>query len=190
MTGDTTLPVTPDWSKLSPDGKRERLVRAADTVFVEIGLDATVPAIAERAGAGIGSVYRQFHSKLDLIEAVVIRRLALIERVAAETGRSDDPAWPELVGMVWTVVARQMAAGYFAEAWDRVADREEVRVAWRAADIEFARLMARCREQEAVRPDASADDIWLILASARGAVRYEPGYWRRTVTLMLDGLQA
>lgn len=179
-----------DWAKLSAAGKRERLLSAADSLFVESGLDASMPAIAERAAASVGSMYRQFPSKLDLIEAIVARRFALIERVAAEATLSDGPAWPELVGMVWTVVARQVAAAYFADAWRQVADRTPVAQAQIQVQTEFARLISRCQAQGSIRADASADDLWLIFAAARGASQYESANWRRTVTLMLDGLRA
>jgi AcrR family transcriptional regulator len=186
---DMTDAVT-HWTKLSAEGKRERLLSAADSVFVESGLDAPMPLIAERAGASIGSVYRQFPSKVDLIEAVIVRRFALIERVAAEATMSDDPAWPELVGMVFTLVARQVAAGFFAEAWDQVADRKDPTDARSRAHAEFCRVIDRCRAHECLRPDATADDLWLIFAAARGTSRYDSVSWRRTVTLMLEGLRA
>lgn len=179
-----------NWAKLSAEGKRERLLSAAESVFTESGLDASMPAIAERAAASIGSVYRQFPSKLDLIEAVVVRRFALIERVAAEATMSDGPAWPELVGMVWTLVARQMASGFFAEAWDQVMDRKRAKDARGRAHAEFCRLVERCRSDESIRPDATADDLWWIFAAARGASRFDSAGWRRTVELMLDGLRA
>jgi AcrR family transcriptional regulator len=179
-----------DWAKLSAAGKRERLLSAADSLFVESGLDASMPAIAERAAASVGSMYRQFPSKLDLIEAIVARRFALIERVAAEATMSDGPAWPELVGMVWTVVARQVAAAYFADAWHQVAERTPVLDARLRARNEFARLVDRCQAEGSIRADASADDLWLIFIAARGASQYESANWRRTVNLMLDGLRA
>jgi len=178
------------WTELSAEGKRERLLSAAESVFMESGLDAPMPLIAERAAASIGSVYRQFPSKLDLIEAVVVRRFALIERVAAEATLADGAAWPELVGIVSTLVARQMAAGFLVEAWDRVADRPRTMDARSRAHAEFGRLIDRCHTDACLRADANADDLWLIFSAARGASRYDPGGWRRTVTLMLEGLRA
>lgn len=50
---------------------RARLIAAAREMFAERGLDAEMKEIAERAGVGIGTIYRNFATKDDLIEAVV-----------------------------------------------------------------------------------------------------------------------
>ncbi len=63
------------WSGLSTEEKHERILCAAGRVFARDGLDATMPAVAAAAGAGVGSLYRQFPSKRDLLAALVIRRL-------------------------------------------------------------------------------------------------------------------
>src|SRR4051812_13010884 len=46
------------------------LVEAAKAVFGESGVDAPVRAIAERAGVGVGTLYRHFPLRSDLISAV------------------------------------------------------------------------------------------------------------------------
>ena len=46
------------------------LIEAAKAVFVESGVDAPVRSIAERAGVGVGTVYRHFPLRSDLISAV------------------------------------------------------------------------------------------------------------------------
>jgi AcrR family transcriptional regulator len=46
------------------------LVEAAKAVFAESGVDAPVRAIAERAGVGVGTLYRHFPLRSDLISAV------------------------------------------------------------------------------------------------------------------------
>ncbi len=63
------------WSDLDAAEKRLRLLRAAGEVFARDGLDAPMPAVAAAAGAGVGSVYRQFPSKHDLLAALVVERL-------------------------------------------------------------------------------------------------------------------
>lgn len=48
----------------------EALLEAAKAEFAEVGVDAPVRAIAERAGVGVGTVYRHFPLRSDLISAV------------------------------------------------------------------------------------------------------------------------
>src|SRR3954464_9074440 len=49
----------------------ESLLQAAMDVFAQSGVDAPVRAIAERAGVGVGTVYRHFPQRADLIVAVM-----------------------------------------------------------------------------------------------------------------------
>ena len=50
---------------------RQRILEAAREVFARRGLDAEVKEIAERAGVGIGTLYRHFESREGLLAAVV-----------------------------------------------------------------------------------------------------------------------
>lgn len=53
----------------------EALLEAALAVFAESGVDAPVRDIAERAGVGIGTLYRRFPQRADLIVAVFCRQV-------------------------------------------------------------------------------------------------------------------
>ena len=63
----TVLPARP----LRRDAERNRLriLRAAAEVFTEQGLRATLDDVADRAGVGVGTVYRRFPDKEALVEA-------------------------------------------------------------------------------------------------------------------------
>jgi len=50
---------------------RQRILEAAREVFAHRGLDAEVREIAERAGVGIGTLYRHFESREGLVAALV-----------------------------------------------------------------------------------------------------------------------
>src|SRR5579871_6950835 len=58
--------------RLRADARRnvDALLRAAMSVFSQSGVDAPIRAIAERAGVGVGTVYRHFPQRSDLIAAV------------------------------------------------------------------------------------------------------------------------
>src|SRR5438309_2506544 len=53
----------------------DALLEAAKTVFAESGVDAPARSIAERAGVGIGTLYRHFPLRSDLISAVFRREM-------------------------------------------------------------------------------------------------------------------
>src|SRR3954451_1354889 len=81
----------PPWSSLEADAKRARLVAAAETVFARDGLDAPVPAIAAEAGVGVGSIYRAFASKGELIAALAGQRLRWFTDRALAAAEAADP---------------------------------------------------------------------------------------------------
>ena len=53
----------------------DSLLEAAKAVFAESGVDAPVRSIAERAGVGVGTLYRHFPLRSDLISAVFRREM-------------------------------------------------------------------------------------------------------------------
>lgn len=53
----------------------DALLEAAKSVFAESGVDAPVRSIAERAGVGVGTLYRHFPLRSDLISAVFRREI-------------------------------------------------------------------------------------------------------------------
>src|SRR3978361_1622445 len=53
-----------------PALNNERLVQAAREVFARQGLSATLEDIAKHAGVGVGTVYRNFASKREIVETL------------------------------------------------------------------------------------------------------------------------
>src|SRR6202167_2658482 len=70
---------------------RERVLEAAKSVFSAGGADASLEAVARRAGVGIGTLYRHFPTRETLFEAVYRRE---VEQLAdlAEQLKADDVA--------------------------------------------------------------------------------------------------
>jgi AcrR family transcriptional regulator len=67
------------------------LIEAAHEVFRERGLDAEMKEIAERAGVGIGTIYRNFPGKDDLLAAIVAELLAGLRDTIQAAYDVDDP---------------------------------------------------------------------------------------------------
>src|SRR3954471_3591876 len=103
------------WAELDPGQKRARLLRAAAEVFARSGLQAPMPAIAAGAGAGIGSVYRQFPSKRLLLEALVIERLEEMREDAETAAVSPAGPWAALVALLRDYAERQAGDDVYAE---------------------------------------------------------------------------
>jgi AcrR family transcriptional regulator len=178
----------PDWSTLAADAKRERLLAAAERVFAEHGLDAPMPAVARAAGAGVGSLYRQFPSKDDLVAALAERRLLRIG-ARLDDALSQEQAWPAIRQVIEDILGDHAADDVSAHAFAIAAADAPVREARRRVRAQLDELVARAREQGALRADATRLDVSLVITSARATRHLGEAAWRRMVELALDGLQ-
>ena len=94
---------------------RARLVEAARAVFSERGLAAEMKEIAERAGVGIGTIYRNFSSKEDLVVAIMRDALAAATAEARVAEAMDDPidGLRSLLASAFAIIERH---GWLVEA--------------------------------------------------------------------------
>jgi AcrR family transcriptional regulator len=189
-----SIPSQPDlsadvcWADLSADEKHARLLRAAGEVFARDGLDAPMPAIAAAAGAGVGSVYRQFPSKEDLLAALVVERLN-DARIGAENAlESPDGPWAALVALLWTLAERQLGDDVLGEALATVSAHRAVEEAIGETMLAIERLLAAAREEGRLRADTTGLDVRLILSATRAAGPLGPQAWRRMLELGIDAL--
>ena len=177
------------WSELDTAAKRARLLAAAGEVFARDGLDAPMPAIAAAAGAGVGSVYRQFPAKRDLLAALVVERHEAVEAKSR---------WR------WPPPGPLGGAGRAALGHRRAPDRRRrprrgdglrsprtpgCRRRWRDDALARSPLDA-AKAEGRLRPDATALDLRLLFAATRAAEKVEPGGWHRLVELGVDALAA
>jgi AcrR family transcriptional regulator len=178
----------PPWAELEPDEKRERLLDVATDVFTEQGLDAPMPGIAAAAGIGIGSLYRSYRSKEDLVAALLIRQLGLLREEVLAAGERED-AWTALEGCVRRIAERQATNKLLSGALGLTSERRDVVVAVGEVSLAWQELIDRARDQGTVRDDATVKDLRFIFAAARAADEVEPGGRNRILDLLLGALR-
>src|SRR3954463_10741318 len=91
MSGGSTRPLRRDAA-----ANRERLLAAARELFASRGLDVTLNDIAHHAGVGVGTAYRRFANKEEVIDALFEEGLQDIAAVANEALAEPD-SWQGLV---------------------------------------------------------------------------------------------
>ncbi len=178
------------WATLGADAKHERILRAAWRLFNAQGLETPMPMVAAAAGAGVGSLYRQFPSKHDLLAALVTRRLGQIEQVTEAAMRQPGTRWQALTDMLWTIVERQRGDEILGEAWSLVAEQADVAQATERTQSAIDRLLDAAREEGFVRADVDTLDIRLVFTATRAVGRVSPDAWKRMLELLIDGLAA
>ena len=79
--------------RIRADAQRneEAIVKAAKEIFMALGVDAPVRDVAARAGVGIGTLYRRFPNRADLVAAVFRREVDLCAAEAARLGAQHPP---------------------------------------------------------------------------------------------------
>jgi AcrR family transcriptional regulator len=192
VTADPWTEADPDgaWASLSPDAKHERILCTAWRLFSAEGLDAPMPMVAAAAGAGIGSLYRQFPSKRDLVAALVTRRLEQTREVVEAAIGQPGTRWQALTDMLWTILERQHGDEILGEAWSQVADQEDVARATERTQDALDELLAAARTEGSVRADVDTFDIRLVFTATRAVSRVSPDAWKRMLELLIDGLAA
>jgi AcrR family transcriptional regulator len=176
------------WGELDPDEKRQRVLDVAKDVFTDQGLDATMPRVAAAAGIGVGSLYRCYGSKEDLVAALVIRQLRLLQAEVSVAAEHDD-AWTALEQSVRRIAERQATNKLLRGALGLISDRRDVVMALGEVSLAWQQLIDRAREVGTVRSDATVKDLRFTFAAARAADEVEPGGSDRVLTLLLEALR-
>ena len=190
-TGDGIEPVRP--LRRDAERNRQRILKAASEVFTERGLDVSLDEVARHAGVGVGTVYRRFRTKEDLVEALFVDRIESVAVLAEEATRVSDP-WSGLAFFM------EQAAGKLA---GDLGLRQMMMFAVYGGDkIWYARqrnqplvtkLVERAQAAGQLRSDLRPTDIPFILfvlsEAAQFARQTSPEIWRRYLTIVLDGLR-
>lgn len=179
---------TADWGELDAAGKRARLLAVSHRVFAREGLDAPMPALAAEAGIGVGSLYRQFPSKRELLAALVVERLEEVTAEAEAALESAAGPWAALTAFLWDHSERVIADDVLAEAIAAVQVDPEVKRVRARTTAALQRLLDAAKAAGDVRADATVLDLRLLFAAARAAENVEAGAWGRSLELGIDSL--
>lgn len=143
---------------------RDRLLEAAAEAFARPGADTSLRAIAQQAGVGVGTLYRRFATREDLIEATYRNETARLCRRAPELLETMGPV-PALREWMNRFVDYMQTKHGMSDALPRIlADRNGLRTASRDLLREAIRTMlAAGVTAGVVRDDVSADDVMMSL---------------------------
>lgn len=188
--------MTPADRALRADAERNRrrLLDAAQELFRERGLDVSVADIAERAGVGRGTLFRNFASKEDLVAAIVVERMGEAVGDARALLDAADPA-EALFGFLEQLVGRQqLDRCVFDAVGDSFLANEEIRTAHAEIVEGVEGLLTRAKEAGAVRDDIGAMDVLMLLKgvfeAASAFASSEPGIVTRQLDLVWAAISA
>ncbi|MFI6305503.1 TetR/AcrR family transcriptional regulator [Amycolatopsis thailandensis] len=170
---------------------QEAIVEAATEVLAEQGTAVDVREIARRSGVGMGTLYRHFPKKEDLIRTVLRRDFSRWAESARRAAIGAENPWAAL-----TDFYEQALTGY---ARHRVIV-ENFALTWSDPDLEGIRQLRlvieelRAGAEDLLRAGVTTEDLLLLLVSLGHAVQLTDGghplMWNRLLRISLDGLRA
>lgn len=172
---------------------RQRILAAAEEVFADQGLSVPVDAVAEKAGLGVGTLYRHFPTKEALFEAIVVAKLDELTEAAERSSSQDDPG--EAFFSLLELVARRAAEKH--DLFDAM-KAEGIDISSRCAgsverlERRVDRLLQRAIAAGAVRDDVSIHEVIGLVVGASQVAKLPGGRQtscQRMVQIVIDGLR-
>jgi AcrR family transcriptional regulator len=197
MTTVTEKPASPAAKDrvLRADACRNRaaVIAAAKKLFADQGLDAQMPDVAKAAKVGVGTVYRHFPNKDDLIAAMAADRFKRLAERAAESLEAED-AWDGLCDFIRFSAQIQADDRGLCEVMGSRAGVMEAAAQAAGLPELCERLVERAQRSGELRRDLTWEDIPMI-ACGLGRITQATegpamGRWPRLLEIILDGLRA
>jgi AcrR family transcriptional regulator len=189
MATEPTPALAPRPKRADAQRNYDKLIASAKAVFAEQGTAASLEAIAEHAGVGIGTLYRNFPSRHALLEAVYLDEADRLGEFAATL--TDLPPWEALVTFMhhyveFAATKRQLAEGLFdyVDRDDQVFQSCGTRIIGAGEP-----LLKRAQEAGDVRPDVEFLEVGRMVGGLSTVQNVDADQIARLVDLALDGLR-
>jgi AcrR family transcriptional regulator len=167
---------------LRADAARNRaaILTAASEAFAEHGPKATTEQVAQQAGVAVGTVFRHFPTKDDLLVAIMKESLERLTTLADESTLADF-----FDAVVDEAVRTRMIVTALGDS------RLDIGDALRGLTDSVARLLDQAKAAGSVRPTAQVDEVMALLTAATYAAQqasWTADLRQRTLAVILRGL--
>jgi AcrR family transcriptional regulator len=172
---------------------RERLVASARELLASEGVDVSVDEITRHAGLGMGTLYRHFPTKEELVDAVLEDAFAELVELAEQAAAAED-AWAGLTGFMEQALASHAANRGLKDVLATQEHGARRRAMRERIQPLLRKVVERAQAQGALRPDFTAEDLSLVFWAVGRVIQttadIAPEQWRRHLGFLLDGLRA
>ncbi|MGH9105555.1 MAG: TetR/AcrR family transcriptional regulator [Acidimicrobiales bacterium] len=188
-------PVEPEGGcrHLRADARRnyDKLVASAREVFAAEGGGASMEAVARKAGVGVGTLYRHFPKRIDLVQGVYQEDVDEFVQTAQRVVGELEP-WPAVVAFLEAFIrlarGKRTFLNELREAFDKDPDMKS-RLRERI-DEATVLVIGRAQRAGSVRADVEAADVMQLLAPMCTSPTLTDEQTVRLLPMILDGLRA
>src|SRR5688500_15920096 len=92
--------------RVDAERNRRRIIAAAHEAFSDLGIDVPMAEVARRAGVGVGTLYRRYPTRADLVAAAFEEKMAAYAE-AAKVALEDPDPWRGFCDYVRRICAMQ-----------------------------------------------------------------------------------
>ncbi|UNK43851.1 TetR/AcrR family transcriptional regulator [Luteimonas sp. S4-F44] len=182
-----------DPSPLRADAQRnrERILAAAEAVFLEKGAGASLEDVAKRAGVGIGTLYRRFPTREALLAAACSARFVSLAESSRARSTALDPN-RALRAYLEDLVADTILYRDLAASLGTVLQKGGT-PGCDAMTEEGQRLLRRAQDAGTIRQDVGFDDLVYVATAISLAAEQDASSTSRTahlIDLFLNGIGA
>lgn len=172
---------------------RARILVAAREVFAARGLDATLDDVAAHAGVGVGTVYRRFPGKAELVQTLFEESMATCADLAEAALAEADPA-EALVGLVEALAERHATDHGLRDVMSgETFGHDRIEASRRRLDAAVREVIVRAQRSGDVHPDLDAGDFPVLMTMISAVTDLgrdvDPDLWRRYVPLLLEAIR-
>ncbi len=192
---DNSPAMDPERKPLRADAERNRrrLIDAATAIFCERGLEVGVGEIADRAGVGRGTLFRNFPSKEHLIAAIVVERMSELAGRGRERMADEDPGEALFAILEESIgPAQQTDRALFEALDDAWLENDDIRAGHAELLGVLDALVSRAQAAGAIRADVGAIDVLCMTKGVCEASRHfehlDPGIAARQFDLVRAAL--
>ncbi|GAA2411380.1 TetR/AcrR family transcriptional regulator [Actinomadura vinacea] len=194
-TSSAAHPESPPVRPLRADAERnrQRVIAAAQELFARRGLDVTLDDIARHAGVGVGTAYRRFANREELIDAVFEGALQHLIALAEQALAHEDP-WEGLV-QLFLATGQDFAddRGLRQALLESTHGKDRAAAARERLTPAVSAVITRAQQAGQLRDDIEPSDFPLIQLMLGAVTQHSrnvaPELWKRYLTLILDGLR-
>jgi AcrR family transcriptional regulator len=156
--------------RVDAERNRQRIIAAAREAFAEGGLDVPMDEVARRAGVGIGTLYRRYPTRADLVAAAFEPKMATYAKAAHDALAEPDP-WRGFCGYVQRVCAMQAEdRGFTTVLTMSLPTAKRFEAERDRAFADFTVLVDGAKAAGRLRADFAAEDMVMFLMAHAGVL--------------------